>query len=123
LCGCGEAEAEKEGTVLPKGRAFYVDRVVVLAYEAGPFFVLLLTALDGRRDQCFVRLHAERDQSRTTLLEGVVDDLPALLVRVAATVADGGDAILDLTLIQARPEPEVPTVLPEQLFVPDHQEP
>jgi hypothetical protein len=26
---------------------------------------------------------------------------------------------LDLTLIQAGPEPEVPTVLPEQLFVPD----
>ena len=74
MCGCGEAEAEKEGTVLPKGRAFYVDRVVVLAYEAGPVFVLLLTARDGRRDQCFVRSLAERDQNRTTLLEGVVDE-------------------------------------------------
>ena len=49
--------------------------------------------------------------------------LPALLVRVAVTVADGGDAILDLTIIQARPEPEVPTVLLEQLLVPDHQKP
>ncbi len=36
---------------------------------------------------------------------------------------DGGDTVLDLTLIQTRPEPEVPTVLPEQLFVPDRQEP
>jgi len=47
--------------------------------------------------------------------------LPALLVRGAATVADGSDAVLDLTLIQARPEPEVPTMLPEQFFVPDRQ--
>jgi len=49
--------------------------------------------------------------------------LPALLLRVAVTVADGGDANLDLTLIQARPEPEVPTVLLKQLFVPEHQKP
>ncbi len=38
-------------------------------------------------------------------------------------MTDGGDTVLDLTLIQTRPEPEVPTVLPEQLFVPDHQKP
>src|ERR671920_1255811 len=49
--------------------------------------------------------------------------LPTLLVRGAATVTDGGDTVFDLTLIQARPEPEVPTMLPEQHFVPDRQEP
>jgi hypothetical protein len=44
--------------------------------------------------------------------------LPALFVRGAATVADGSDAILDLTLIQARPEPEVPTMLPSNSLSP-----
>jgi hypothetical protein len=38
-------------------------------------------------------------------------------------VADGRDAVLDLTLIQDGPEPEVPTVLPEQRFVLDRQQP
>ena len=47
--------------------------------------------------------------------------LPALVLRGAATVADGSNAVFDLTLIQDSPEPEVPTVLPEQLFVFDRQ--
>jgi hypothetical protein len=40
--------------------------------------------------------------------------LPAFLLRGTAPVPDGGDAVLDLALVEHRPEPEVPPLRPEQ---------
>src|SRR5918997_264668 len=50
-------------------------------------------------------------------------DLPAFLFRGTLAVADGGDAVLDVPLVQYRPESEVPAVLTKQRTVPDVQKP
>src|SRR3712207_2680983 len=63
--GDGEAEAQQERPALAEGGALDVDRVVVLAHEARPFFALVLAALYGGLDQGLAGRLAERDQVRT----------------------------------------------------------
>ena len=54
--GGREAEAQEKVTAFAEGGALYVDRVVVLAHEAGPILAASLATLDSSLDQRFVGL-------------------------------------------------------------------